>query len=115
MALSVAAGRDRDAGCSVLFALLLLLCVVSGFCAERSRIATTATERYLVRVDAMGDGSQVPSKATRHSTARICNTRMVLPAAAGRGRVVTLYPFDCSMLCALLLLLLLLLSLVSGS
>ena len=47
-------------------------------------------EIYLVRVDAMGDGSQVPSKATRHSTAQTCHTRMVLPAAAGRGSVVTL-------------------------
>ena len=90
MALPAAAGRDRDAGCSVLFALPLLLCAVSGFCAERSRIATTATERYLVRVDAMGDGSQVPSKATRYGTVRICHTRMVLRAAAGRGSVETL-------------------------
>ena len=65
----------------------------------------------------MVDGSQVPSKATRHSTAWICHTRMVLPAAAGRGSVVTLHPVGCSMLCALLLLLqqLVLLSLVSGS
>ena len=46
--------------------------------------------RYLVRVDAMGDGSQVLSKATRHSTAQIYHTRMVLPAAPGRGSVVTL-------------------------
>ena len=69
----------------------------------------------------MGDGSQVPSKATRHSTAQTCHTRMVLPAVAGRGSVVTLQTVGCSMLCALLLLLLLLLlqlvqlSLVSGS
>ena len=89
MALPAAAGRDRDAGCSVLFALPLLLCAVSGFCAERSRIAATTAERYLVRVDAMGDGFQVHSKATRHSAAQICHTRMVLPAATGRGSVVT--------------------------
>ena len=54
----------------------------------------------------MGDGSHVLCKATRHSTARICHTCMVLPAAAGRGGVVTLLPVGCSMLCALLLLLL---------
>ena len=90
MALPAAAGRDRDAGCSVLFVLLLLLCVVSGFCAERSRTVTTTAERYLVPEDAMGDGSQVLFKATGHSTAQICHTRMVLPAAAGLGSVVTL-------------------------
>ena len=92
MALPAAAGRDRDAGCSMLFAMLLLLCAVSGFCAERSRTATTTTaERYsyLERVDTMGDGSQVLSKASRHSIAQICHTSVVLPAAAGRGSVVT--------------------------
>ena len=59
----------------------------------------------MVRVDVMGDGSHVLSKATRHGTARICHTRMVLPAAAGRGSVVTLQPVGCTMLFALLLLL----------
>ena len=88
MVLPAAVGRDRDAGYSVLSPLLLLFVVVSEFCAKRSRTATGA-ERYLVRVDVMVDGSQVPSKVTRHSTARICHTRMVLPAAAWRGRVVT--------------------------
>ena len=53
-------------------------------------------------------------KATRHSTARICHTRMVLPAAAGRGIVVTLQPVGCGMLCALQQQQLGLLSLVSG-
>ena len=87
MALPAAAGRDRDAGCIVLFVLLMLCVVVSGFCAERSRAETTA-EIQLVRVDVMGHRSHVLSKATRHNTVRICHTRMVLPAAAGRGRVV---------------------------
>ena len=75
--------------CSLHWRYSCVLLHVSGFCAERSRTATTA-ERYLIRVDAMGDGSQVLSKATRHSTAQICHTRMVLPAAAGLGSVVTL-------------------------
>ena len=41
----------------------------SGFCAERSRTATTTSaDKCLVPVDAMGDESQVLSKATRHSS-----------------------------------------------
>ena len=81
MALPATGGCDRDAGCNVLFGLLLLLCVVSGFYAERSRTATATAERYLVRVDAMGDGSQVPSNATRHST-RLCTTALAAAAVA---------------------------------
>ena len=42
MALPAAAGRDGHAACSVLYSLLLLFVVVSGFCAERSRTETTA-------------------------------------------------------------------------
>ena len=100
MALPAAAGRDRDAGCIVLFVLLMLCVVVSGFCAERSRAETTA-EIQLVRVDVMGHRSHVLSKATRHNTVRICHTRMVLPAAAGRGRVVRCSQFVivCSVHC----------------
>ena len=76
--------------CSLHWRYSCVLLHVPGFCAERSRRATTTAEIYLVRVDAMGDGSQMLSKATRHSTAQICHTRMVFPAAAGRGSVVTL-------------------------
>lgn len=88
--LSAAAGRDRGVtlqptGCNMICALLLLLlllCVVSGLSRTKQRDTW-----YLVGV--MDDGSQVPSKAARHSTAWICNTRMVLPTAAGRGSIVT--------------------------
>ena len=76
--------------CSLHWRYRCVLLHVSGFCAERSRTATTTAERYLVRVVAMGDGSQVLSKATRHSTAQICHTRKVLPAATGRGSAVML-------------------------
>ena len=76
--------------CSLRWRYSCVLLHVSGLCGERSRTASTTAERYLVRVDAVGDGSQAPSKATRHRTAQICHTRIVLPAAAGRGSVVTL-------------------------
>ena len=53
-------------------------------------VAAAAEYSSSREIDVMGDGSQVPFKSTRQSTARICHTRMVLPAAAGRGNVVTL-------------------------
>ena len=67
MALPAAAGRDWDAGCSVLFALALQLqlCAVTcmGFVPNEAE-----QQQQQVPVDAMGDESQVPSKATRHSS-----------------------------------------------
>ena len=73
MALPAAAGRDWDAGCSVLFSLALQLCAVTciylGFAPNEAE-----QQQQQVPVDAMGDESQVPSKATRHSsTAQICH------------------------------------------
>ena len=65
-----AAGRDWGAGCSVLFALALVVCCYMhlGFVPNEAE-----QQQQQVPVDAMGDESQVPSKATRHSTAQICH------------------------------------------
>ena len=72
MALPAAAGRDWDAGCSVLFALALQLCAIA--CIWFFVPNEAEQQQQQVPVDAMGGESQVPSKATRHSsTAQICH------------------------------------------
>ena len=48
--------------CSLHWRYSCVLLHASGFCAERSRTATTTAEKCLVPVDAMGDESQVLSK-----------------------------------------------------
>ena len=73
--------------CSLHWRYSCVLLHASGFCAERSRTATTTAERYLVRVDAMGDGSQVAKakqldKVQRRSVTRAWCCLLLVGAVA---------------------------------
>ena len=73
----------RESLCS---ALLLLLSTAKKHSCSSTNVAQPHTAKQQQHREVMwsGDRSQAPKKATSRSTARICHTRMVLPAAAGR-------------------------------